>query len=151
MSFAVLITAFHTWWLAVRDRIGCAWMYVGERVLFDAQFKVGWYYLFMPLLFLFPLRVRNSCCSILGRSRLTQTESIASQLNETHAWAHTINLPSWLLFVGPSYLRLKPSLLFLNLHLFAVGLTWRCVCNIQLSLSPPVWIWDNWGGHFRLL
>lgn len=32
---------------------------VGERVHFDAQFKVGWHYLFMPLLFLFPLRVKK--------------------------------------------------------------------------------------------
>lgn len=68
-------------WLRVRvrrARAACA----GKRVHFDAQFKVGWHYLFMPLLFLFPLRVKNSWRSILGRSRRTQTESIASQLNE---------------------------------------------------------------------
>lgn len=98
--------------------VGCPWkvcvcvcmvahalVRVGDGVHFDAQFKVGWHYLFMPLLFLFPLRVENSWRSILGRSRLTQTESIASPLN---ACARTfrrcclsIRLPSWLLFVGP--------------------------------------------------
>lgn len=79
--------------------VGCPWkvcvcvvahalVRVGDGVHFDAQFKVGWHYLFMPLLFLFPLRVENSWRSILGRSRLTQTESIASPLNEMHAHAH---------------------------------------------------------------
>lgn len=99
---------------------------VGDGVHFDAQFKVGWHYLFMPLLFLFPLRVENSWRSILGRSRLTQTESIASPLNETHACARTfrrcclsIRLPSWLLFV------LKLS--FYSAE-SAVGLTCLSVC-----------------------
>ena len=86
----------------------CVWLRMhvlraGKRVHFDAQFKVGWHYLFMPLLFLFPLRVKNSWRSILGRSRRTQTESIASQLNEnTLMHTHTfrtcglsIHLPSW--------------------------------------------------------
>lgn len=96
-------------WVWLRMHVLC----MGKRVHFDAQFKVGWHYLFMPLLFLFPLRVKNFWRSILGRSRLTQTESIASQLNETHACAHTfrrcslsIHLPPQLLFVGPSCLRL---------------------------------------------
>lgn len=107
-----VITAFHIQWLAVHGKRVCAvaraLVRVGDGVHFDAQFKVGWHYLFMPLLFLFPLRVENSWRSILGRSRLTQTESIASPLNETHACARTfrrcclsIHLPSWLLFVGP--------------------------------------------------
>lgn len=133
-SHFAVITAFHIQWLAVHGKICCVWLRmhvlrVGERVHFDAQFKVGWHYLFMPLLFLFPLRVKNSWRSILGRSRLTQTESIASQLNETHLCAHTfrrcslsIHLPSWSLFVGPSCLRPPPPLL-LNFQLFAVGLT----------------------------
>lgn len=119
-----LLLSIYSGWLSV-ERFVCVsvcvyvWLRmhvlrVGERVHFDAQFKVGWHYLFMPLLFLFPLRVKNSWRSILGRSRLTQTESIASQLNETHACTQTfrrstlsIHLPSWLLFVGPSCLKLN--------------------------------------------
>lgn len=81
----------------------CAW---ASEFLFDAQFKVGRHYLFMPLLFLFPRRVKNSWHSILGRSQLTQSMSMLSLLNERHAWAHTlrrrrlsIRPPSWLCYI----------------------------------------------------
>lgn len=59
-----MITAFHIQWLAVHGKCVCvcvvahALVRVGDGVHFDAQFKVGWHYLFMPLLFLFPLRVK---------------------------------------------------------------------------------------------
>lgn len=110
-------------------RLLCVWLRMhvlcmGECVHFDAQFKVGWHYLFMPLLFLFPLRVKNSWRSILGRSRLTQMESIASQLNKTHACARTfrrsVNTCSILVVICRTLLSQShtPSPLLVSVSLF---------------------------------
>ena len=69
-------------------RVSALHVHVGGFVHFDAQFKVRWHYLFMPLLFLRPPRVKNPWRSILGRSQRTLMQAIATRLLETLPCTH---------------------------------------------------------------
>lgn len=139
------MTAFHTQWLAGWLSTGgfavcggaCAW---ASEFLFDAQFKVGRHYLFMPLLFLFPRRVKNSWHSILGRSRLTQSKSMPSLLNETHAWARTlrrrslsIRPPFWLRYIQDCLI--SDSDVLVSLLTLRLDLCYNQLCEILFEFQ----------------
>lgn len=75
---AVWLLSIYTDCMCLRAHARACGLHVraGERVHFDARFKVRRHYLFMPLLFLCPPRVRNSLRSILGRSVRTLMQPI---------------------------------------------------------------------------
>ena len=115
-----LLLSIYSGWLCMGRfaACGCTCMClrVGERVHFDAQFKVGGHYLFMPLLFLFSLRVKkipgvpfSADHGELRRSRwrLGWMKHMRTHTHTLRRSSLSIHLPSCLLFVGPSCLKLN--------------------------------------------